>query len=103
MGEAFFENEELAFGEKFEEAWEPYAKAAIQGGVWLNEGYATEPLRTGNAVVSVASSASVLYYEDIVTYEDNRSEKIEVIAKPVPHFKNGNNPRRRRNRRQQSF
>ncbi len=75
MGESFFKNEELSYGEKFKKAWEPYAEAAIQGGVWLNEGYATEPLRTGNAVVSVASSASVLYYEDIVTYEDNRSEK----------------------------
>ena len=75
MGEAFFKGEKLAYGEKFAKAWAPYAKAAIEGGVWLNEGYATEPLRTGNAVVSVASSASVLYYEDIVTYEDNRSEK----------------------------
>lgn len=89
MGESFFKNEELSYGEKFNKAWEPYAEAAIQGGVWLNEGYATEPLRTGNAVVSVASSASVLYYEDIVTYEDNRSEKIEVIARPVPCFENG--------------
>lgn len=86
MGESFFENGDIAYGKKFEKAWVPYAKAAIQGGVWLNEGYATEPLRTGNAVVSVASSASVLYYEDIVTYEDNRSENIEVIAKPVPYF-----------------
>lgn len=89
MGESFFEKEEIAYGEKFKKAWEPYARAAIQGGVWLNEGYATEPLRTGNAVVSVASSASVLYYEDIVTYADNRSENIEVIAKPVPCFEDG--------------
>lgn len=89
MGEPFFKEGELAYGEKFEKAWEIYAKAAIQGGVWLNEGYATEPLRTGNAVVSVASSASVLYYEDIVTYADNRSENIEVIARPVPYFENG--------------
>ena len=35
------------------------------------------------------SSASVLYYEDIVTYSDNRSEPIEIIARPVPVFKNG--------------
>lgn len=89
MGEAFFKGEKLAYGEKFAKAWAPYAKAAIEGGVWLNEGYATEPLRTGNAVVSVASSASVLYYEDIVTYEDNRSEKIEVIARPVFYFEEG--------------
>lgn len=89
MGEKFFANGNIAYGEKFKKVWRPYAKAAVQGGIWLNEGYATEPLRTGNAVVSVASSASVLYYEDIVTYEDNRSEKIEVIAKPVPCFREG--------------
>ena len=74
---------------EFGQVWEPYARAAIEGGIWLNEGYATEPLRTGESIVSVASSASVLYYEDIVTYSDNRSEPIEIIARPVPVFKNG--------------
>ena len=44
-------------------------------------------LGTGESIVSVASSASVLYYEDIVTYSDNRSEPIEIIARPVPVFK----------------
>ena len=57
--------------------------------MWLREGYATEPLRTGKIVVSVASSASVLYYEDIVTYDNNVSEPIEVIARPVPIFEGG--------------
>lgn len=57
--------------------------------MWLKEGYATEPLRIGESIVSVASSASVLYYEDIVTYPNNQSEPIEVIARPVPCFENG--------------
>ena len=52
----------------------------------MQEGYATEPLRTGDAVVSVASSASVLYYEDQITYPDNHSEPIEMIALPIPCF-----------------
>ena len=52
----------------------------------MQDGYATEPLRTGDAIVSVASSASVLYYENQVTYADNRSEPIEVIAMPIPFF-----------------
>lgn len=89
LGESFFQGNEISYGEAFTKVWEPYADAAIQGGVWLKEGYATEPLRTGNAVVSVASSASVLYYEDIITYPDNHSEPIEVIARPVPCFENG--------------
>ena len=93
LGEKFFKDSDpdgaLAFGPKFREIWEPYADAAISGGIWLREGYATEPLRTGGAIVSVASSASVLYYEDIVTYEDNVSEPIEVVAHPVPVFNGG--------------
>lgn len=93
LGESFFtdldEGERIAFGPKFRQIWEPYADAAISGGVWLREGYATEPLRTGGAIVSVASSASVLYYEDIVTYENNVSEPIEVRAYPVPVFEGG--------------
>ena len=93
LGESFFtdldEGERIAFGPKFRQIWEPYADAAISGGVWLRDGYATEPLRTGGAIVSVASSASVLYYEDIVTYENNVSEPIEVRAYPVPVFEGG--------------
>lgn len=86
MNENFFSNDKLAFGKNFEKAWEPYARAAISGGVWLESGYATEPLRTGDSIVSVASSASVLYFSDTVTYADNTSEKIEVVTMPVPTF-----------------
>ena len=93
LGEHFFTDEagggKLAFGDKFRKIWEPYADAAISGGVWLRDGYATEPLRTGKTIVSVASSASVLYYEDIVTYENNISEPIEVVSYPVPVFEGG--------------
>lgn len=93
LGEHFFADNDkqgsLAFGEIFKKAWFPYADAALSGGVWLREGYATEPLRTGGAIVSMASSASVLYYEDIVTYENNISEPIEVVARPAPIFEGG--------------
>ena len=89
LGEEFFQGNEISYGQAFSKVWKPYADAAIRGGVWLQEGYATEPLRIGETIVSVASSASVLYYEDIVTYSDNQSEPIEVIARPVPCFENG--------------
>jgi len=91
MGGNFFLNEGdgINFDEKFETAWKPLAKAASQGAVWLGSGYATEALRTSDAIVSVASSAGVLYYEDIVTYPDNTSEPIELIAYPCPVFESG--------------
>lgn len=85
----FFKEDTLSFDKTYETVWEPYARAAISGGVWLENGYATEPLRTGDAIVSVASSASVLYFSDTVTYADNTSEKIEVVTLPIPTFEGG--------------
>ena len=89
MGEDFFTGSGLAFGPKFAYAWAPYARAALTGALWLGGGYATEPLRTGDAIVSVASSASVLYYSDVVTYPDNSTEQVEIISLPCPTFEGG--------------
>lgn len=89
LGEDFFRGDGLAFGPAFRTAWEPLAQAAIQGGVWLQGGYATASLRTGDSVVSVASSASILYYSDVVTYPDNTSEDITIISRPCPVFEDG--------------
>lgn len=86
MGEDFFDDENISYGNAFQKVFDVLADAAVKGGVWMQEGYATEPLRTGDAVVSVASSASVLYYEDQITYPDNHSEPIEMIALPIPCF-----------------
>lgn len=40
-------------------------------------------------IASVASSASVLYYSDVVTDENNRTEKVEIISLPCPIFEGG--------------
>ena len=89
LGEDFFREDKLAFGPAFQTAWEPLAQAALEGGVWLKGGYATESIRTGDSIVSVASSASILYYSDVVTYPDNTSEDITIISRPCPVFENG--------------
>ena len=89
LGEDFFQGDKLAFGPTFERAWEPLARAALRGGVWLKGGYATESIRTGDSIVSVASSASILYYSDVVTYPDNTSEDITIISRPCPVFEDG--------------
>ena len=50
---------------------------------------ATEPLRTADSIVSIASSASILYFSDVVTYPDNVSEEVSWCVRPCPVFKNG--------------
>ena len=89
LGARFFVEDGLAFGPNFAYAWAPYARAALTGGLWLGSGYATEPLRTGDVIAAVASSASVLYYSDVVTYEDNRTEQVEILSLPCPVFAGG--------------
>ena len=89
LGENFFDKDGIAFGPAFTRAWKPYARAALTGGLWLGSGYATEPLRTGDVIASVASSASVLYYSNVVTYEDNRTEQVEIVSLPCPIFEDG--------------
>ena len=89
LGEDFFRGDVLAFGPAFQTAWEPLARAALRGGVWLKGGDATESIRTGDSIVSVASSASILYYSDVVTYPDNTTEDITIISRPCPVFENG--------------
>lgn len=89
LGEDFFSGDKLYFGSAFQTAWKPLVQAALQGGVWLKGGYATESIRTGDSIVSVASSASILYYSDVVTYRDNTSEKIKIVSRPCPVFENG--------------
>lgn len=89
LGEDFFQGNKLAFEPVFQTVWEPLAQAAFKGGVWLKGGYATESIRTGESIVSVASSASILYYSDVVTYSDNTSEDITIVSRPCPVFENG--------------
>lgn len=87
--ENFFDGDNIAFGPAFLNAWRLLAQASLKGGVWLKGGYATESIRTGESIVSVASSASILYYSDVVTYQDNTSEEISIISRPCPVFENG--------------
>ena len=75
LGADFFDGDQVAFGPVFRRVWEPYARATLAGSVWLKSGYATEPLRTGDAVASVASSASVLYYADTVPTRTTRPSR----------------------------
>ncbi len=88
LGGEFFDSDGVRFDDTFRKVWDPFASAAVNGAVWLGNGYSTEAVRTADAVVAITSSAGVLYYADEVTYPDNTSESIEIVAKPCPVFEN---------------
>lgn len=91
LGASFFDDDGISFSPTFAHAWQPYARAAISGGLWLEGGYATDPLRTGEVLASVGSSASVLYYTNEIIRADNSTETIQFDIMPCPTFADGEN------------
>ncbi len=91
LGGSFFNSagNGISYSPVFDRVWKSYAEAAAEGAVWLGSGYASQALRTGDAVAVVASSASVRYFSDTVTYADNSTEKISIISLPCPNFIGG--------------
>ena len=88
-GNSIFTDNGLNLNDEFDKVWNPMAEAAVEGSIWLGSGYASEALRTGDAIASIASSAGILYYSDMVTYEDNTTDEMELIALPCPTYSSG--------------
>ena len=72
--------------EAFEHIWMPLAKAAIHGGVCLDDGYAAAKWKTIDIIANTGSTADVLYQPEEVFYSDNTTEPITTLALPYPVF-----------------
>lgn len=70
----------------FEKIWTPLAKAAIYGGICLDDGYAAARWKTVEIISSIGSTADILYLPDMVIYPDNATETISTLALPYPVF-----------------
>lgn len=88
-GGKFISESGLNMDSQFDKLWKPMGDAAVEGAIWLGSGYASEALRTGDAVASIASSAGILYYSDMVTYEDNTTDELELVTLPIPTYSGG--------------
>lgn len=72
--------------EAFKNIWMPLAKAAIYGGICLEDGYAASRWKTAEIISNIGSTADVLYQPDKVIYSDNTSEAITAVTFPYPKF-----------------
>ena len=70
----------------FESVWTPLAKAAIYGGICLEDGYAAARWKTVEIISNIGSTADILYQPDHVIYPDNSTQNIEAISMPYPVF-----------------
>ena len=70
----------------FETVWKQLARAAIYGGVCLNDGYAATRWKTVEIISNIGSTADILYQPDQVIYPDNTTRTVEIISMPYPVF-----------------
>lgn len=88
-GRVFYKNGIDFSDETLKQQWMAFAKAAIAGDICLQDTYGTTCMMTGDIVASVESTASILYFQDTVTYPDNTKEPLLLKVLPCPVTKNG--------------
>ena len=85
LGGQAFTDDKLNFTDPvFKAQWDAVAKAAISGELRVEDNYETVCMMTGDIVAGVGSTASIMYFQDIVTYPDNTTEPLNIRALPCP-------------------
>lgn len=67
-----------------QEGWNVLADALVKGHVIVSDLYSNTQVMTGEVMCGLGSSASILYYNDTVTYPDNTSEPMNLQVLPTP-------------------
>ncbi len=74
-------------------SWLQFANALVQGHIVISDLYSNTQVMTGEVAGGMGSSASVLYYNDMVTYPDNTTEPMNLQILPMPHAAGGKTAR----------
>ncbi|MEG1764365.1 MAG: extracellular solute-binding protein [Oscillospiraceae bacterium] len=90
IGGNLFEGDLLNFEcEGFDRVFENYAASSIRGEAAIFDGYGSDLMLTEDILLSIGSSAGILYTKDSVTHADNTSEDIELSVTSYPSFEGG--------------
>ncbi len=90
LGGSFFKDKQINFQDPaFRNVWGKLAASAVSGEVCLLGGYLTTAMMTGEALCGVASTASIFYFQDTVTFSDNTTIPLRLKVLPVPSFEGG--------------
>lgn len=65
-------------------AYEMFATSIAKGHIVVSDMYSNTQVMTGQTCAGIGSSASVLYYNDEITYPDNTSEAMNLKVLPMP-------------------
>ncbi len=74
--------------EAFKSSFLEFAEAISKGHIIVSDLYSNTQVMTGEVVAGLGSSASILYYNDTITYPDNTSEPMNLHIIPPPTAEN---------------
>lgn len=74
------------YSSNFISIYTPMARAAIEGGMSVYNGYASNHWKTGNLICYTGSSASILYQRDYIIKNNNTKEPMDVLYLGYPLF-----------------
>lgn len=60
-----------------------FARSLAKGHIVVSDLYSNTQIMTGEVVSGIGSSASILYYNDTVTYPNNTSEPMGLQVFPI--------------------
>ncbi len=66
------------------DSWMMFAKPLSMGHIAVAELYSNTHVTTGDMISGIGSTASILYYNDTVTYPDNTTEPLDLHVLPLP-------------------
>lgn len=65
-------------------AYDMFVTSIAKGHIVVSDLYSNTQVMTGQTCAGIGSSASILYYNDEITYPDNTSEKMNLQVLPLP-------------------
>ena len=68
-----------------------FAESIAKGHIVIADLYSNTQVMTGETIAGIGSSASVLYYNDTITYPDNTNEPMNLQVCPLPQAGVGSN------------
>ena len=77
--------------EIFNNCFMKFASSIAKGHIVMSDLYSNTQVMTGEVASGIGSSASILYYNDTITYPDNTSEPMNLRVLPLPQSGNGVN------------
>jgi ABC-type sugar transport system, periplasmic component len=68
----------------FVNAYDMFTSSIAKGHIVVSDMYSNTQVMTGQTCAGIGSSASILYYNDEITYPDNTSENMNLKVLPMP-------------------